>query len=138
MDIDYEICYKNHNKIVKIYNYLNSNIGKKNFQNKIKYLKEPQNKLILLVIFKQNWNQYYKLIKIIKDICLRITKYQLSNPMIQKFVIKLYKSLDKINDPINLHKFIYQLLNDKTLYNKLIDFYGLLSDKTKCIILLRN
>ncbi len=136
--MDYEICYKNHDKIVRIYNYLNSNIGKKNFFNKIKSLKEPQNKIALLIVFKQNWSQYHKLIKIIKDICLRIIKYQLSNIMIQKFTIKLYKSLDKIKSPIDLHKFIYQLLNDKNLYHKVIQFYGLLSDRTKCIILLRS
>ncbi len=136
--MDYKICYKNNDKIVRIYNYLNSNIGKIIFINKIKILKEKNNKIAMLTVIKRNWQQYYKLIKIIKEICLRIIRYELGNPILLKFSINLYKTLDKINTPLKLHKFIYKLLYDKTLYQKVTQIYGILSDKYKCTILLRN
>lgn len=135
--MDYKICYKNHDKIVKIYKYLKSKNGKKNFYNKIELLKEQNSKKVMLLILKNNWTEYHKLLKIFEKICERIIKYKLSNKITETYVTNLHKILGKINSPKQLYNFIYKLLDEKNLYNRILKLYELLSDKYKCVIMLK-
>jgi hypothetical protein len=132
-----EICYKNHHKMKEIHKFLISEDGKKYFKNKVKMLKEPESKKIMLTIFEKNWKQYEKLIDIIQKLCLNVNKHKLSNKSVQKYVDDLYKVLNKIHNYKQLHKFIYKLLEERVLYNRVVKFYEILSDKSKCVLLFK-
>lgn len=132
-----EFCYKNHHKMREIHKFLISEDGKKSFKNKVKMLKEPESKKIMLTIFEKNWKQYEKLIDIIQKLCLNVNKHKLSNKSVQKYVDELYKVLNKIHNFKQLHKFIYKLLEERVLYNRVVKFYEILSDKSKCVLLFK-
>ena len=135
--MDYEICYNNHDKIVKVHNNLNSKKGKKEFNDRVALLKKKDSKKALLNIIEMKWSEYNKLLKIIMTVCERIVAYKLGHKVFQTYTNKLLKKLNKINTPKEMHKFIYEILNDKNFYHKLIKFYEILSNKSKCMMLLR-
>jgi len=132
-----EFCYKNHHKMREIHKFLISDNGKKYFKNRVKMLKEGESKKIMLTIFEKNWKQYEKLIDIIQKLCLNVNKHKLSNKSVQKYVDELYKVLNKIHNYKQLHKFIYKLLEERVLYNRVVKFYEILSDKSKCVLLFK-
>ena len=132
-----QICYKNHNKIKNIYKYLISEEGKINFKNRVEMLKKDDSKKVMLIILKKNWLQYKKLIEIIKKICLNIINNKLSNVLLQTYANNLYIVLNKIKNYKKLNNFIYKLLNERILYNRIIKFYEILSNKSKCILLFK-
>jgi len=130
------ICYKNHDKIVKIYKFLQSSNGKKVFKEKIKMLNENRNDV--LIILKHNWQIYSHLIKTIKDICKKIIKNRLVGMITMMYVKNICAKLDRIHNANDLHKFIYEVINHTKFYNIVVWFYGILSDKSKCIKLFRS
>lgn len=132
-----EFCHKNHHKIKELYKYLKTENGKQHFKNRVKMLKNPESKKVMLVIIETKWKQYEKLIDIIKKLCLNIIDHKLSNKSVQDYVKKLYKSLNKIQTYKQLHKFIYKLLDEKQLYERVVKFYEILSDRSKCVLLFR-
>lgn len=129
--MDKDICYKNHNKIVKIYRFLKSKNGRKIFNQKIKLLND--NKSCLLLIFKDNWNVYSKLVKVIHNICINIIEHKMVGMLTRFYIKNMCATIDKINNPIDLHKFVYLMINHPNFYETLLWFYGTLSDKTKCV-----
>lgn len=121
----------------EIHKFLISEDGKKYFKNKVKMLKEAESKKIMLTIFEKNWKQYEKLIDIIQKLCLNVNKHKLSNKSVQKYVDELYKVLNKIHNYKQLHKFIYKLLEERVLYNRVVKFYEILSNRSKCVLLFK-
>ena len=121
----------------EIHKFLISEDGKKYFKNKVKMLKEAESKKIMLTIFEKNWKQYEKLIDIIKKLCLNVNKHKLSNKSVQKYVDELYKVLNKIHNFKQLHTFIYKLLEERVLYNRVVKFYEILSNRSKCVLLFK-
>lgn len=134
-NINKKICYDNHDKIVKLYKYISSKKGKKEFEDKLKMLNE--NKDTTLMVIKLYWKESQKLIDIIKELSLNIINNRLVNNDIIKYLKNLFKILNKINTPEKLHFFTYQIINEKNFYNKLIQLYSILNNKTKCIKLLK-
>jgi len=132
-----EFCYKNHHKMREIHKFLISDNGKKYFKNRVKMLKEGESKKIMLTIFEKNWKQYEKLIDIIQKLCLNVNKHKLSNKSVQKYVDELYKVLNKIHNYKQLHKFIYKLLEERVLYNRVVKFYEILSNRSECVLLFK-
>ncbi len=132
-----EFCYKNHHKMREIHKFLISVDGKKSFKNRVKMLKNPESKKIMLTIFEKNWKQYEKLIDIIQKLCLNIINHKLSNKSVQKYVDDLYEVLNRIHNFRQLHTFFYKLLEERTLYNKVVKFYEILSNRSKCVLLFK-
>lgn len=130
--MNHNICYKNHDKIVKIHKFLKSKKGKNIFHQKIKLLNHNDSKTVLYQIIKKNWKDYFNIIKQIKKICKNIIKLPNIQAGIKFYAINLHHTLSKINTPKKLHNFIYKLINHKSFYDSIVSLYKILSDKKKC------
>lgn len=130
-----EFCYKKHDEIVKIYKYLSSKNGMKDFKEKIKLLND--NKPTFLIVIKLYWKEANKLIEIIKHLSLNIINNRLANEKVIKYLKDLYKTLNKIDTPEKLHFFTYQIINEKNFYDKILQLYSILNDTNKCMKLLK-
>ena len=125
------ICYKNHHKIVQVHKYLVSPSGKKEFNNTIQYFKN--NKEITMLAINMYWDEAQQLLDIIKTMCLNINDKKMSNKSLQEYCLNLHKVLDKVHTKEDLYTFINKLFNNKSLYDRTVQFYELLSDKSECV-----
>ena len=134
--MDRTICHDNHDKIVALYNHLKSKDGKKEFDEKIQFLKD--NKMTVKMVLPMYWDEVVILLHILKTLAMRIVNEKLSNKNIQDYSANLYQVLNKIDSPNKLYDFIYKLIDEKSLYNRLVKFYEILTDKTQCMKLFKE
>ena len=132
-----EICYKNHDKIVKIYKKLEGKKGKQEFEKYVKFLNKPETKKAVRYIIYLEWISYYMLLNTIKKHCLRISKKGLLNKDMKAYIKKICHDLNRIKSPDDMYKFVYKVLKNRNLYEYTLQFYKILSDKSKCVKLLR-
>lgn len=125
------ICYKNHHKMVHIYKYISTPSGKNEFNNTIEYFKN--NKEMTMLAINMYWDEAQQLLNIVKKMCLNINDKKMSNKSLQEYCLNLHSVLNKVNTPNDLHIFINKLFNNKSLYDRVVQLYELLSDKSKCV-----
>lgn len=139
-----QICIKNHKKILKIYNDLNKKDSKKKFNDKINLLKNPLIKEIISYIFNINWTNYKKIIDIIYLLLKNIkssNKFKNINKYdnnIYIFLLYIYKNLNKIKKSQELVEFFYKILNINNLFVVIKKILKILSNKSKCVKLLKK
>ncbi len=129
MELNEKICFRNHDKIVRLYKKFQTHQFKKNFLIHQKIFQEPFAQEIVLSYFDLNWKNISELVKLLKLLCSRLEN--------NEFVCYLATYLNQINNTPDLLVLVNKILKKKNLYHHLKLILSILADQTKCLIYLR-